>query len=130
MFPSFSIEAIIGLIPINLHLQKLSERLQLKSHSLPHNHILQSLMEPKISLSPKLHSLSLGSLSKYQRESIKDPVVDMDNHFNEIFPSFNLLNLEFAPGCRIINNFSSCFLFNLANAMMIISNHEFINSLI
>ena len=38
--PSFGIKAIAGLIPINLHLQKLSGRLQLRSHSLPHNHIL------------------------------------------------------------------------------------------
>ena len=42
-----SIKAIVGLIPINLHLQKLSWRSQLRSHSLPHNYILQSLMEPK-----------------------------------------------------------------------------------
>jgi len=55
----------------------------------------------------------LGSLSKYQRELIKGPIVDMDNHFNEVFSSFNPLNPEFAPGCRIIDNFSSCFAFNL-----------------
>ena len=41
MSPLSSIKAIVGLIPINLHLQKL------RSHSLPHNYILQSLMEPK-----------------------------------------------------------------------------------
>jgi len=128
--PSFGIKAITELIPINLHFQKLSGRLQLRSHFLPHNHILQSLMEPKTLLSPKLHSLSLGFLSKCQRELIKGPVVDIDNCFNEIFPSFNPLNPEFALGCRIINNFSSYFLFNLANAMMIISNHKFINLLI
>ena len=29
MFPTFGIEAIIGLIPINLHLQKLDDRSQL-----------------------------------------------------------------------------------------------------
>jgi len=70
-------------------------------------------MKPKTSLLPELYSLSLGSLSKHQRELIKGPVVDMDNHFNEVFPYFNPLNPEFALGCRIIDNFSSCFLFNL-----------------
>jgi len=70
-------------------------------------------MEPKTSLLPELHSLSLGFLLKHQRELIKGPVVDMDNHFNEVFPYFNPLNPEFAPGCKIIDNFSSCFLFNL-----------------
>jgi len=46
---------------------------------------------------------------------IKGPVVDMDNRFNEVFSSFNPLNLEFAPGCRIIDSFSSCFLFHFFN---------------
>jgi len=38
--PSFGIEAITELIPINLHLYKLSGRTQLRAHSLPYNHIL------------------------------------------------------------------------------------------
>ena len=40
MFSSSGIKAIVGLILINLYLQKLSRRLQLRSHSLSHNHIL------------------------------------------------------------------------------------------
>jgi len=85
-------------------------------------------MEPKTSSLPELYSLSLSSLSKYQRELIKGPVVDMDNHFNEVFPSFNPLNPEFASGCKIIDNFSSRFY--SANTMTIISNYEFVNSII
>jgi len=46
---------------------------------------------------------------------IKGPVVDMDNRFNEIFPSFDPLNLEFTPGCRIIDFFSSHFSFHSFN---------------
>ena len=37
----------------------------------------------------------------------------MDNCFNKVFPSFDPLNPEFAPDCRIINIFPSCFSFNL-----------------
>jgi len=70
-------------------------------------------MEPKTSLSPRLHSLLLSSLSKHQKKLIKGSVVDMDNYFNEAFLSFNPLNPEFTLGCRIIDNFSSHFLFNL-----------------
>jgi len=55
----------------------------------------------------------LGSLSKHQRELIKGSVVDMDNRFNEVFPSFSPLNPEQTLGCRIIDSFSSHFLFNL-----------------
>ena len=78
--PSFSIEALAGFIPINLYLQKLSERLQLRAHSLPSNHILWLLMEPLV----KSHSLSLSFLSECQHELIKGLVVNMDNCFNEV----------------------------------------------
>jgi len=46
---------------------------------------------------------------------IKGPVVDMDNRFNEVFSSFDPLNLEFALGYKIIDSFSSCFLFYFFN---------------
>ena len=35
----------------------------------------------------------------------------MDNRFNEVFPFFDFLNLELFLECKIINSFSSCFLF-------------------
>ena len=35
----------------------------------------------------------------------------MDNHFNEVFLSFDSLNPKFVPGVRIINTFSSHFSF-------------------
>ncbi len=44
MFSLFSTKAITGLIPINLYLQKLSRRLQLRAHALSNNHILWSLI--------------------------------------------------------------------------------------
>jgi len=37
---SLGVEAITGLISINLHLQKLSGRFQLRTHLLSYNHIL------------------------------------------------------------------------------------------
>lgn len=37
----------------------------------------------------------------------------MDNHFNEVFFSFDPLNPEFVPGIRIIDTFSSCFSFHM-----------------
>jgi len=109
---SFSIEAIAGLIPINFHLQKLSRRLQLHTHSLSTNHILCFLIEPRMKDSTKLHSLSLGFLSKHQCQLIKGPIVNMDNHFNEVFPSFDPLISEISPRYRIIDNFSSHFSFH------------------
>jgi len=69
-------------------------------------------MESKAKVLTKLYSLFLGFLSKHQHQLIKGPIVNMDNHFNEVFPSFDPLNSEFFPGCRIIDTFSSCFSFH------------------
>ena len=113
LFLSFGIKAIADLIPINLHLQKLSGRLQLWAHTHSSSHILLSLMEPKANTMIKQHSLSLGSLTRCKCELIKGPVVDMDNCFNKVFPSFDSLNFEFPPGHRIIDIFSNCFSFHL-----------------
>ena len=111
--PSFSIEAITDLISINLHLQKLSKRSQLRAHSLSNNHILWLFVESKTYASVIPHLLSLGFLLKYQHKLIKGSVVDMDNFFNEVFLSFDPFNPEFAPGVRIINTFSSHFSFHV-----------------
>jgi len=45
MSPLLGIEAIVGLIPIKLHLQKHGGRLQLQAYSLPHNHLIHMIME-------------------------------------------------------------------------------------
>jgi len=57
--PSSSIEAIAGLVPTHLHLQKLSGRLQLQTHSLPPNHIINSLLEARHS-SNEVHSPTIN----------------------------------------------------------------------
>jgi len=114
----YSIEAIAGLIPIHLHLQKLSERSQLRAHSLPTNHILRSLMGndsnvSNISSHPHHHLLLLNSLTKHQCGLIKGHIINMDNRFNKVFPLFDSLNPEFCFGNKIIDNFSNCFSFHL-----------------
>jgi len=37
----------------------------------------------------------------------------MANQFNKCFPSFTLLDSEFSPGHRVIDNFSECISFNI-----------------
>ena len=46
---------------------------------------------------------------------IKGHLVDTDNRFNRVFPSFSPLHSKLSLGLRIINNFSDCFSFNLYN---------------
>jgi len=105
--PFFRIEAIVGLIPIYLHFHKLSGRAQFRAHLLSHNHILLSLIESRSCNHQNSHCFPLDFLSCHQREIIKDPIVDMDNRFNEVFPLFDSLNKEFSPGSHIIDIFPS-----------------------
>ena len=59
------------------------------------------------------HPLSLSSLTGCQHSLIKGHLIDMENWFNKVFPSFNPLNPEFKPDDRIIDCFSNCFFFYL-----------------
>ena len=77
--PSLGVKAITSLIPINLHLQKLSGRSQLHLHSLLLNHILCSLLEARPNLLSIQHALSLNSLTRCQYEYIRGYLVNMDN---------------------------------------------------
>ena len=95
--PSFGVEAIVGLISIHLHLCKLSSRAQLRACLLPYNHILCSLLESRSVSIHNSHCLFLDLLSCHQREIIKGSIIDMDNKFNKVYPSFDLLNKEFSP---------------------------------
>jgi len=111
--PSLGVKAIAGLIPIQSHLQKLSGRSELRVHALPDNHILRSLMVNNSDLTIHHYPLSLSSLTGRQHGLIKGHLVNMDNWFNKVFPSFDLLNPEFKPDDRIIDCFSNRFSFHL-----------------
>ena len=53
--PSLGIKAIIGLIPINLYIQKLNGRFHLRAHTLLENHIIKSLLEIRLMNDMKAH---------------------------------------------------------------------------
>ena len=57
----------------------------------------------------------MNVLTPFQCSKIKGSIVDMNNRFNEVFPFFDSLNSEFALGARLIDIFSSCFLFYLSS---------------
>ena len=113
--PLFSTKAITGLIPIHLDLQKLSSRSQLRAYSLPSNYILRLLLESRQVNKNKTHQLSLERLTPRQCLNIKGLVVDIDNRFNKVFPSFDIFNKKFSPGDRLIDIFPSHFSFHYTN---------------
>ena len=64
-FSLYDIKSITGLIPINLHLQKLRGRLQLQVHSLSPNHLICSLMESSHNSSEIWHPTLLDTLTRH-----------------------------------------------------------------
>ena len=69
-------------------------------------------MKPKENSSHNQHSLSLGGLTRCQYNLIKGPLVNMDNQFNKLSPSFISLHPEISPGSRVIDLFSNRFSFH------------------
>ena len=62
--PLYSIEAIAGLIPIKLHLQKLSGRSPLQASKLPLSHLLYLLIDSYLnSSSSNFKTVALDSLT-------------------------------------------------------------------
>ena len=110
--PTLGIEAIAGLITIYLHLQKLNRKFHLWAYSLPPNHIINSILNPRDSSNQEPYWLLLDKLTPRQCSIIKGPLVDMDNRYNEIFPFFSPFNCKFSLGNRFINVFPNCFSFH------------------
>jgi len=104
--PSYSIEAIVGLVPIYLHLCKLGGRSQLCTNKLPPSHIIQFLINSSPNSNSCFDAVSLNSLTNRQHEMVKGYLIDSANRFNKCFPSFDPLNWEFSPGFWVIDNFS------------------------
>ena len=60
---SLGIETIAELIPIHLHLQKLSRHQQLRTHSLSNNHIIKFFLENRHNELSRNHHLLLENLT-------------------------------------------------------------------
>ena len=113
--PLEGIEALAGIIPIRFHLHKIANRSQIHPFKLPDNHILKNLLDnsPSQPRLPNSHNISL--LTTHQKALTKGHLIDASIKSHGIFPSFSPLDPEFFPGCRIIDNFSNHFSFNLVN---------------
>jgi len=103
--PTEGLEAIAGLIPIKLYLQKLASRSQLRSATLPENHLIKTLMDNPHNTCYKPLSHLINTLTNCQKISIKGHLMDSNNKLYEVFPYFSPLNLEFNLGSRIIDIF-------------------------
>ena len=106
------IKAILGLIPIYLHLKKLYGRFYLRGASLLSNHIIKSIISTDRSNEHITHCLFLNNLISKQRSCLNSLLIDMDNRCNEFLPSFSPFDKEFSLRKRLVNSFSNCFSFH------------------
>ena len=113
--PTEDIKAIVGLIPIKFHLQKIAKRSLIQPFKLPANHIIKNLLINDPPSNKTMNSHNIGSLTNRQKSLTKGFIVDSNTKSYGIFLSFSPLDLEFSPGSRIIDNFSNRFSFNLVN---------------
>jgi len=112
---TWGVEAIIGLIPLYLHLKKISSKHQIKTSTLLLNHAINSLLERRHTKNSCLHCLSLENMTDKQRLKIKSSIINTNNCLNGIYPLFDFLNCKFSPRFRLIDKFSSHFSFHQAN---------------
>jgi len=63
MFSLFSIKAIVELMPINLHLQKLGGRSQLCTYKLPPSYLIQLLIDSQLNSDSGFNAVALDSLT-------------------------------------------------------------------
>ena len=113
--PSEGIEALVGLIPIKFHLQKIARRSLICSFKLPTNHILKNLENNDPPQTKAITSHNIGSLSNCQRSLTKGHIINSNIKSHGIFPSFSPLDPEFSPSHRIVDIFSNRFSFNLVD---------------
>jgi len=113
--PSEGIEAIVSLINIKYHLQKLVGRSQIRSAALPANYLIRMFMNDHSNNHPSPNPHSIDSLTNRQKTIAKGHLIDSNNKLYGIFPAFSPLHPEFKLGSRISDQFSDHFSFNLAS---------------
>jgi len=109
------IKAIAILVPIHLHLQKLSGWHQLRISTLPNNYAIKSFFKRRHVENTSSYCLSLENLTSKQQLKIKSSVIHINNCLNGVFSAFDSLNNEFSLDFHLIDIFSSCFSFHHAN---------------
>ena len=113
--PITEIKATSSLIPIHLHLKKLYERFLLRESSLSPNHIINSILSSDGLHKHNSYNISINNLIFKQRLCLKSVLIDVNNRYNKLFPSFSFFNEEFNPGNCLIDFFLDQFSFYLCS---------------
>ena len=107
MSPSEGVEAIAGLIPINLHLKKLNGQHHLRYATIPPSHAINALLDKHQSRNQNQHKFALANLTIKQKSKLKSPIKDISIRLNKIKDEFDPYHVIFYPGLRLVDYFSS-----------------------
>ena len=123
------IKAMTSLIPIHLYLQIISRCHQLQTFTLSSNHTIKFLLEIRHTNNTSPHYLLLENITSKQRQKIKSPIIDTNNHLNGIFSSFDSVNNRFSSGFKLLIFFLVIFSFikqttKTKKAKLLISKHS------
>jgi len=129
MSPMEGMEAIAGLIPIELHLRKLNRCHYLQYTSIPSSHAINSLLEIQYAKNHLPYRFSTSNLMDKQKSKLISPVKDINEQLSEITESFDPLHPFFSPGYRVVNHFSSRIMFHSPNSSSDKDLHEHIQKL-
>lgn len=111
---SFKKLRINAMKSFHLHLHKISSWQQLRTISLPLNHVINLLLKNRHSEYSISYHLFLEKLILKQWLKIKSSIVDTNNYLNRIFSSFDSLYNELSSSFRPVDNFSD-FSFHIVN---------------
>ena len=110
--PSEGVEAIAGLIPINLHLKKLNGRHHLRYATIPPSHVINALLDKHQSKNQNQHKFALANLTNKQKSKLKSPIKDVSERLNKIKNEFDPHHIIFHPGLYLVDHFSSRIVFH------------------
>ena len=106
------VEAIAGLMPINLHLKKLNGHHHLRYATIPPSHAINSLLDNHQNKNQIQHKFTLASLTDKQKLKLKSPIKDVSERLNEIKDEFDPFHNIFHPGLRLVDHFSDRIIFH------------------
>ena len=130
MLLTWGVKAIAGLIPIYFHLNKIIRQHYLWVASLPKQYTINTLINEYHSKKTLLYCIIISHLIAKQQLKVKSPIMDTNNHLNEVLLSSNSLNKELSPG--LVDTFLECFSFLLVsqkNSNTLTSHYNKLNNI-
>jgi len=109
---SEGVEAIAGLVLINLHLKKLNGCHHLRYATISPSHAINSLLNKHQSRNQNQYRFALANLTNKQKSKLKSLIKDVSERLNEIKDEFDFFHIIFHPGLRLVDHFSDRIVFH------------------